>query len=75
MILEDMPVPLTQRQILDHWPDDFKKPDKTTIARLLQRSVTQGLLSRTGTGFRNDAYCYELEDKRRLSQATREQYR
>jgi hypothetical protein len=60
MVLEDASERLTQRQILEWWPDDFRKPDPTTIWRALQRGVEQGLIRQTGTGRRNDPRRYWL---------------
>jgi hypothetical protein len=62
MVLEDATERLTMREILQEWPEDFPKPDVTTIARGLKRGLEEGVLRRQGTGRRNDPYRYWLPD-------------
>jgi hypothetical protein len=64
LILESFPLALRLRELLAYWPDEFRKPDKGTLARVLLRGVTQGVLTRTGTGFKNDPYRYQLAGRR-----------
>jgi hypothetical protein len=63
LVLEDADERLTQRQILEQWPEDFRKPDKATISRGLTRGVEQRLILQQGTGRKNDPYHYWLPGK------------
>jgi hypothetical protein len=63
MVLEDAHERLTQRQILEQWPEDFRKPDTGTISRTLKRGLAQGKIRQRGSGRRNDPYCYWLPEK------------
>jgi hypothetical protein len=60
LTLEAAGEPLTQRQILDLWPDDFPRPDQTTVGRLLRRGVAEGRFCQEGGGRKNDPYLYWL---------------
>jgi hypothetical protein len=51
---------MTQKDILSDWPEDFAKPNQTTLSRALRRGVEQGLVLRQGTGQKNDPYKYWL---------------
>jgi hypothetical protein len=62
-VLEDASDRLTQRQIRDEWPEDFRKPDIGTLSRTLQRAVDQGKVRRDGTGRKNDPRRYWLAGK------------
>ena len=44
-------MPLTQDRMLELWPDDFEKPKRSTLARVLLRAVNDGVLTRMGKGF------------------------
>src|SRR5205807_6350992 len=59
-VLEAASEPLTQRQMLSHWPEDARTPDIGTISRGLKRGLDQGLMQREGTGRKNDQYRYWL---------------
>jgi hypothetical protein len=59
-VLEEASEPLTQRQILAHWPEDAPRPDPGTISRALKRGLDQGLIQRQGSGRKNDLYRYWL---------------
>ena len=63
-MLADASEPLTQRQLLAHWPQDSAKPDLGTICRALKRLLDQGLIQREGTGRKNDLYRYWLMEAR-----------
>ncbi len=63
LVLEDALERLTQKQILDQWPQDYTKPDRTTLGRALGQGVRQGLLAISGTGRRNEPFRYWLSSK------------
>jgi Fe2+ or Zn2+ uptake regulation protein len=63
-VLAEASAPLTQRQILAHWPEDSAKPDVGTICRALKRLLEQGLIQREGSGRKNDLYRYWLMEAR-----------
>jgi hypothetical protein len=60
VVLGEASEPLTQQQILAHWPGDFRKPDLATVSRGLKRGLEQGRIRREGTGRRNEPYRYAL---------------
>ncbi|MCE9531635.1 MAG: helicase RepA family protein [Planctomycetes bacterium] len=43
-ILIDAADKISRREILDYWPDDYEKPHRQTLWRLLDRAVKEGLL-------------------------------
>jgi hypothetical protein len=61
-VIQEAGEPLTQRQILAHWPSASHQPDLATVSRSLKRGLEQGLIQREGTGRRNDQYRYWLND-------------
>jgi hypothetical protein len=63
LVLEDATARLTQREILEQWPEDFRKPDRVTISRGLRRGVDQGLIRKQGSGRKNDPFRYWLPGK------------
>jgi Fe2+ or Zn2+ uptake regulation protein len=67
-VLEGTSEPLTQRQLLTHWPEDSAKPDLGTICRALKRLLDQGLIQREGSGRKNDLYRYSLMETRSVSE-------
>jgi hypothetical protein len=50
----------TRREILDDWPPDCDPPNPATVWRWLERAVAADLLTRTGTGRRNEPFRYAL---------------
>jgi hypothetical protein len=48
------------RRCWNFWPDEYDKPDSTTLWRWLSRAVTQGLVCQEGNGRPNDPYRYWL---------------
>lgn len=60
MVLEDVPQKVTRHDILDEWPDDFPKPNSTTLWRWLSKTVADGLILMEGTGRKQDPYRYWL---------------
>src|SRR6516225_2718329 len=63
LVLQDACERLTQRQLLEQWPEDFPRPDQATIWRALKRGAEQGLILKQGTGLRNDPFRYWLPGK------------
>jgi hypothetical protein len=66
LVLGDANEPLTQKKIRQAWPDDFARPDRSTIVRLLGRGLEENRIRRKGTGRKNDPYRYwmpEAEDR------------
>ena len=51
---------LTRQESRDHWPEDYAKPDATTLWRWLSRGVAQGIVRQQGTGRLNDPFRYWL---------------
>jgi hypothetical protein len=67
LLLEGARGKLTRQQILDGWLPDFRPaPDAGTLCRWLQRAVEAGVVSRDGTGRRNDPfrYCLPAQEER-----------
>ena len=62
-VLEDAPHRLSQRQILEQWPEDWPRPSKSALCEWLKRAVNLGLVLRKGTGKRNDAFLYWLPEQ------------
>jgi hypothetical protein len=62
-VLEDAHERLTQRQILDQWPEDYRKPDPATISRVLKQGVSQGRICQQGSGRKSDPYRYWLQER------------
>jgi hypothetical protein len=63
LVLDDALERLTQRQLLEEWPEDFRKPDQSTLSRELGAALDKGLIMRRGTGRKNDPYQYWLPGK------------
>ena len=60
MVLEEAHHPLTRRQLLEEWPEDFPKPADQTLWKWLARAVELGLAKTAGTGHRNEPFRYWL---------------
>src|SRR5262249_2629924 len=43
---------LSQQRILERWPVEDKRPDRSTLARWLKRATQQGLICCEGNGYR-----------------------
>jgi len=61
-ILTSAECPPTRAEMLRLWPDDFKKPDDSTLYRWLERLLGEGKVVCEGKGRRNDPYRYRLDD-------------
>ncbi|MCE9534636.1 MAG: helicase RepA family protein, partial [Planctomycetes bacterium] len=59
-ILIDVADKLTRAEIMDRWPDDHEKVDKTTLWRWLDRAVAECLLKQSGLGRKNAPFLYWL---------------
>jgi AAA domain len=60
-VLEDASGKLTRDDILRQWPADYRKPDKCTVGRWLNRAVKDGRVLQAGTGHKNDPFVYWLD--------------
>jgi hypothetical protein len=54
---------LTRQEILDQWPPDYPKPDRTTLWRWLSRAAAQGVVRQEGTGRPRDPFRYWLPER------------
>ena len=59
-VLEDAHGKLSRHGVLAEWPDDFDKPDKSTLWVWLERAVECGLVLRDGSGRKNTPFRYWL---------------
>jgi AAA domain len=62
-VLQDADQPLTQREILREWPEDFAKPNVGTISRGLKRGQQQGLIRQRGAGSKREPFRYWLPER------------
>jgi hypothetical protein len=60
MVLEDAPQKLTRQDILDEWPPDFERPERTTLWRWLDRAVQSRMVLCEGSGRKADPFRYWL---------------
>jgi hypothetical protein len=51
---------------MEHWPLDAAPPDRCTLRRWLTRATEQGLIRRTGSGYRGNAFRYWLAEREPL---------
>ncbi len=63
MVLEEAPQKFTRRDILDEWPPDFQKPERTTLWRWLDRAVKLSLVACEGKGNKSDPFRYWLPER------------
>jgi hypothetical protein len=54
---------LTRQEILDQWPPDYPKPDRTTLWRWLSRAAAQGFVRQEGAGRPRDPFRYWLPER------------
>jgi hypothetical protein len=59
-MLEDSRFPLTRKQLLNSWLEDYDKPSKSTTNRWLTRALKEGLIVRGGTGRKKAPFRYAL---------------
>lgn len=51
---------LSQQEMLEWWPQDEDKPDRTRLSRWLKRAVKKKVICRDGAGHRGDVHRYWL---------------
>jgi hypothetical protein len=57
---------LSQQAILERWPIEENRPDRSTLSRWLKRAAQQRLICSCGTGYRGDAFLYWLPGREPL---------
>jgi hypothetical protein len=57
---------LTRNEILAKWPDDFDKPDKSTLWRWLELAVRRGLVRQEGSGKKADPFRYWMPGREEM---------
>jgi hypothetical protein len=57
---------LSQHDILQRWPVEENRPDRSTLSRWLKRATQQGLICCAGTGYRGAAFLYWLPGREPL---------
>jgi AAA domain len=57
---------LSQRKILEQWPNEDDRPDRSTLSRWLKRATGQGLICCSGGGHCNDSFRYWLPGREPL---------
>jgi hypothetical protein len=65
-LLASVTCKLRMKDILDHWPVEDEVPDRSTLWRWLKRATQQGLIRRSGTGYRGDPFRYWLPGREPL---------
>ena len=51
---------LSQQKILERWPVEEERPDRSTLSRWLKRATQQGVICCSGIGYRGDPFLYWL---------------
>ena len=59
-ILANASEKFTQQDILQRWPVEDTRPDRSTLSRWLKRATKQRLICCSGSGYRGDAFLYWL---------------
>jgi hypothetical protein len=57
---------LTLQTILERWPAEESRPERSTLWRWLKRATQQGLVCFEGSGYRSDAFVYWLPGREPL---------
>jgi hypothetical protein len=57
---------LSQQTILERWPVEENRPDRSTLSRWLKRAAHQHLICSCGTGYRGDSFRYWLPGREPL---------
>jgi hypothetical protein len=60
-LLGTSPGPLTRQEILEKWPGTQTKPRADSLGRCLLRACELGVLTRSGSGAKMDAFRYGLD--------------
>jgi hypothetical protein len=63
LVLAEAEQKLTRQDILMEWPADFEQPAGTTLWRVLDRAVEQGLVQCEGSGRKGDPHRYWLPER------------
>jgi hypothetical protein len=66
LVLEEAFEPMTQAQIMEEWPEDFEKPQRTKLWRALQQGVGNKEILTRGTGRRGDPLTYWIASRQDL---------
>jgi hypothetical protein len=65
-VLSEAYARLTRQDILDRWPDDYDRPEASTLWRWLDRAVTLGHVRQEGSGRPNDRFRYWLPERQEM---------
>jgi hypothetical protein len=57
---------LTQQAILERWPAEGDAPERSALSRWLRRAAEQGVICRSGSGYRGDPFRYWLPGREPL---------
>jgi hypothetical protein len=57
---------LTRQEILEHWSDDYPRPETTTLWHWLSRAVVQGIVRQDGSGRPGDPFRYRLPARQEM---------
>ena len=57
---------LSQQAILERWPVEEDRPDRSTLSRWLKRATRQGVVCCRGSGYRGDPFRYWLPGREAL---------
>jgi hypothetical protein len=62
-VLESASERLTQKQILEEWPEDCDVPIRSTLSRTLKRGLQAETIKQKGRGIKSDPFLYWLAEK------------
>ena len=65
-ILENATEKLSQQAILERWPVEENRPDRSTLSRWLKRATQQQMIASSGTGYRHAPFLYWLAEREPL---------
>src|SRR5262249_61407451 len=65
-VLGRTPHKLSQQDVLDQWPVEEDRPDRSTLSRWLKRATEQGVIRCSGSGYRGDPFVYWLPGREPL---------
>lgn len=64
-VLSDAKCKFTRDKIIEHWPEQREKPQRTTLWRWLDQACTANLLRRDGCGRKGDPFRYWLPERQK----------